>query len=140
MERLGPNALLGLFNGVPDTITFSEPHEGLEFGVNDLGAIEVRTIDPPNVTAGKAVPVYDPRNPAADSVAIRAGGRRVHNISSDPDPPSKPPSKQVDLLELLARALEIAPQAIGPADFAVQMVKGPEELRFSLSPQPKPSE
>jgi hypothetical protein len=112
MERLGPNALLVLFNGVPDTITFSEPHEGLEFGVNDLGAIEVRTIDPPNVTAGKAVPVYDPRNQAADSVAIRAGGRRVHNISSDPDPPSKPPSKPVDLLELLARALEIAPQAI----------------------------
>ena len=138
MERLGPNVLLALFNGVPDTITFSEPQEGLEFGVNDFGKIEVRTIDPPKVTGGKAVHVYDPRNPAAVSVAIRTGGRRVLNISSDSHPPSGPPLQPADLLELLAQALEIAPLAIGPADFAVQMVKGPEELRFSLSPQPKP--
>lgn len=139
LEHLGPNVLIALFNGVPDTISLSEPREGLEFGVNDFGEVETRTIDPPNVTTGSGVFVYNPENPGAASVAIRTGSQRVLNISSDPNPPSAPPVNPLDLLELLAKTLNVAPSAIGPADFAVQMVKGPEQLQFSLSPAQKPS-
>lgn len=139
LEHLGPNVLIALFNGVPDTITLSEPQEGLEFGVNDFGEIETRTIDPPNVTTGAGVFVYNPENPGTTSVAIRAGALRVLNISSDPNPPATTPNNPLDLIELLAKALNVAPSAIGPADFAVQMIKGPEQLQFSLSPAPKPS-
>jgi hypothetical protein len=36
--------------------------------------------------------------------------------------------------------LAVEPGNIGPADFALQMVKGPELLQFSMHPSPKPSE
>jgi hypothetical protein len=139
VEHLAPNVLLVLFNGVPDTITLSEPQEGLEFGVNDLGEVFSRTISSGKVTAGATVPVFNPTTPTAVSNAIRTGGLRVLNISSDPNPPPTTPTSPLDLIELLAKALNVAPAAIGPADFAVQMVKGPEELVFSLNPPAKPT-
>jgi hypothetical protein len=139
LEHLAPNVLVALFNGVPDTITLSEPQEGLEFGVNDDGEVFSRTISSGIVTAGVAVPVFNAATPTAASTAIRAGGLRVLNVSSDPNPPNTPPTTPLDLIELLAKALSVAPAAIGPADFAVQMVKGPEELVFSLNPPAKPT-
>jgi hypothetical protein len=138
LEPLGPSVLIGLFNGVPDTLTLTEPQEGLEFGVNDLGAVEVRAVAPPNITPVGPVPVFNPADPTADSVAIRPGGQRVFNLSSDPNPPTVAPAHPVDLVELLAQALKVAPATLGPADFALQLVKGPEQLQFSLNPPPKP--
>lgn len=139
VDHLGPSVLLVLFNGVPDTVVLSEPQEGLEFGVDDAGAVDTRTVAPPIVTTGKHVPVFNPASPDAPSVAIRSGGQRVLNVSVDPNRPATPPTAPLDLLELLAQALNVAPGAIGPGDFAVQMVKGPEQLVFSLTPPPKPA-
>src|SRR5262249_39219532 len=39
MDRLAPDILLVLFNGVPDTVNVIEPSEGLHFGVIDHGTI-----------------------------------------------------------------------------------------------------
>lgn len=139
LEHLGPGVLLCLFNGVPDTITLMEPQEGLAFGVNDLGQFEVRAVAPPNITPVGPVPAFNPADPTAASAAIRAGGLRVLNIASDPNPPSATPVNPVDLLELLAQALKVAPATLGPADFALQLVKGPEQLQFLLNPPPKPA-
>jgi hypothetical protein len=138
LEHVGPNVLIALFNGVPDTVTLSEPHEGLGFGVSDSGELTTRTLLNARVTSGPSVMVYEPAQPAAPSVAIRSGGQRVLNVSSDPNPPNHAPTAPLDLLELLASKLTIAPAAIGPAYFGVQMVKGPEEIVFSLAPQPRP--
>ena len=139
LEQLGPGVLIALFNGVPDTVTFAEPPHGLAFGVDDAGDISTRTLTPPQVAVGSHVKVYDPDDPASASPAIRAGGQRVLNVSSDPSPPSGAPGTPVDLIELIAQALKVAPAAIGPALFAVQMVNGPSELQFSLTPPPRPS-
>ena len=139
LEHLGPGVLICLFNGVPDTITLNEPQEGLEFGVNDLGGVAVRTVAPPNITPVGTVPVFNPADPTAASLAIRAGVQRVLNVSSDPHPPAVTPANPVDLVELLAQGLKIAPGTLGPADFALQLVKGPEQVRFSLNPPPKPT-
>lgn len=138
LDHLGSGVLFCLFNGVPDTLTLTEPQEGLAFGVNDLGEVEARTVAPPNIKPVGAVPVFNPADPTAASVAIRAGGQRVLNLSSDPNPPTVAPTHPVDLVELLARALQVAPATLGPADFALQLVKGPEQLQFSLDPPPKP--
>lgn len=139
LEHLGPGVLLCLFNGVPDTIILNEPQEGLEFGVNDLGEFEVRAVAPPNIMQVGTVTAYNPANPTAASVAIRAGGQRVLNVASDPNPPTVAPVNPVDLVELLAQALKVAPGTLGPADFALQLVKGPDQLRFSLNPPLKPT-
>lgn len=138
LEHVGSNVMICLFNGVPDTVILSEPHEGLVFGVDDAGDVDTRTIYPSTVTNGTPVHVFDPENPTSPSTAIRSGGQRVLNVSIDPTPPAGPPTAPLDLLELLAQALKVAPSTIGPADFAVQMVKGPEQLVFSLTPPPKP--
>lgn len=139
VEDLGPNVLICIFNGVPDTITLNEPQEGLEFGVDDFGRIDTRTVAARVITSGPKVDVYNPRTPETKTAAIRDGGQRVLNLSSDPASPSAIPTTPVDLLGLLAKTLQVAPNAIGPARFAVQMVKGPEQLKLSLQPEPKPT-
>jgi hypothetical protein len=120
---------------VPDVVTLTEPQQGLEFGVDDDGQIAMRTLTSGHVVErGFVTVLHDESQPQA-SPAMRGSGHRVLNVSSDPAPPSTTPTAPVDLVELIARALDTAPSAIGPALFAVQMVKGPEQLRFSLTPE-----
>ncbi len=138
-DHLAPDVLFCWFNGVPDTVTLSEPHEGLEFGVDDAGKITTRVVTPPKITDGAAVTIYDPKNPSANLPTLRAGGLRVLNVNIDPKyPTSTAPASATDLLSSIAKALNVGTGAIGPADFAVQMVKGPEEITFSFDPPAKP--
>jgi hypothetical protein len=143
LEHLGTGVLLCLFDGVPDTVTLTEPQEGLEFGVDDDGRIDIRALDPPRsdpgaASSGSSTPpptltVYNPEQPDQASVALRPGGQRVLNVRSGPAATGRPAADR-DLLELLAQAMGKDPAAIGSAAFAVQMVKGPYQLTFSLDP------
>lgn len=138
-DHLAADVLFCLFNGVPDTITLAEPHEGLEFGVDDNGAVTTRVVVPPAVTDGHDVTIYNPQDPTASLPTLRAGGQRVLNLNVDPNyPTTSTPATPIDLLTTLAKTLNVGTHTIGPADFAVQMVKGPEELTFSLHPPAKP--
>jgi hypothetical protein len=138
-DHLASDVLFCLFNGVPDTITLAEPHEGLEFGVDDNGRVTTRVVTPPKITDGQAVTIYNPQNPAASLPTMRAAGMRVLNLNSDPNyPTSAAPANPTDVLGSLAKTLNKGTGSIGPADFAVQMVKGPEELTFSFNPPVKP--
>jgi hypothetical protein len=140
LEVIAPNVLVCLFNGVPDTVTLEQPHEGLAFGVDDMGAIVTRKVSPPTVTNGAEIVIYNPQAPGAASPTLRAGGMRVLNIISDPHyPTASPPPTPTDLLGQIAKALNVGTVGIDPALFAVQMIKGPEELSFSPSP-PMPRE
>ncbi|MBU0891848.1 MAG: hypothetical protein KKH21_13330, partial [Gammaproteobacteria bacterium] len=140
LEHVGAGVMIALFNGVPDTVLLTEPQEGLEFGVNDLGEISTRSLpNPPAIVNGPTVPVFNPAQPTASSVAIRAGGLRVLNLASDPASPSIVPSQPVDLIGLLSKALNRPPAQWGAADCAVQMVKGPQQLVFSLNPPAIPT-
>jgi hypothetical protein len=145
VDHVAPDVLLCLFNGVPDTVTLAEPHEGLEFGVDDNGAITTRIGNPPAVTNGNDVTIYNPQDWSASMPTLRSAGMRVLNINLNPDP-SYPPTLDLshasDLLTTIVIQLnqQINPPltSIGSADFALQMVKGPEEVTFSFSPPPKP--
>jgi hypothetical protein len=145
LEHVGPSVLFALFNGVPDTVVLSEPQEGLEFGVSDTGHVDTRKIKPgaggkpSEIVNGASVPVFDPEHPTAAQPTIRQNGQRVLNLAINPNPSSAPPSQPNDLLEALAKGLSVGPATIGPAVFGVQMVKGPEQLVFTLTPPPKPA-
>jgi len=66
---------------------------------------------------------------------LRAGGLRVLNVNNDPNyPTSSKPASSTDLLGSIAKTLNRGTGSMGPADFAVQMVKGPEEITFSFNP------
>ena len=66
----------------------AEPHEGLEFGVDDDGKITTRVVTPPKVKDGAAVTIYDPKNPATSLPTLRTGGMRVLNVNTDPGYPT----------------------------------------------------
>lgn len=139
LDVIAPNVMFCLFNGVPDTVTLEQPHEGLEFGVDDKGQIVTRTVSGSTVTDGAEVPIYDPQAPETQMVTLRSGGQRVLNVNSDPNfPTSSTPDSAVDLLTSIAVALDTGTAAISVADFAIQMVKGPEELTFSATPPSEP--
>jgi hypothetical protein len=144
LEHVAPDVLLCLFNGVPDSVTFEAPHEALAFGVEDgkvaarlnqNGRIVDRTV------GGAAIKrlVYNPRDPSAVLPSVRGGGHRVLNIATDPNPGPNVPQDPVDLLGVLANGLSVGITAIGPADFALQMVRGPEQITFSQNRRPTPT-
>lgn len=139
MNVIAPNVLFCLFNGVPDTVVLEQPHEGLAFGVDDAGAIVTRTVDGSVVTDEAEVTIYNLRDPGTPMPTQRPGGRRVLNVNTDPNfPTASPPPTAVDLLTAIAAALDVGTAAVDVADFAIQMVKGPEELTFSASPPSAP--
>jgi hypothetical protein len=85
------------------------------------------------------VTIYDPKNPGASMATLRTGGMRVLNVNTDPNfPTATAPASPTDLLGTIAKTLNVGTGSIGPADFAVQMVKGPEEITFSFDPPAKP--
>lgn len=115
LDHLSPGVLLCLFDGVPDTITLEEPHEGLQLGVNDT-KIVVRSIVAP-VGEPLATPiVYDPAG--AGTGALRGGELRVLDVTGA-------------LLGIIAGGLGVDRGSLGPADVALQMLKVPEQVSFS---------
>ncbi len=135
VDIVEPNVLVAIFDGVPDTVTIEQPHEGLVFGVDDAGQIVMRTVNGPVITNGAEITIYDPDAPTTAFVSLRAGGSRVLNVNTDPAYPAQtPPAPPVDLLGLMAQGLSIGTAAITPATFALQMVSGPDLITFATPP------
>jgi hypothetical protein len=130
--------LVAVFAGVPDTVLIEAPHEGLAFGVDEVGEIVTRTLSGPVIKNGARVVIYDPDAPDAPArsfPSLRPGGARVLNVNTDPAyPAQRPPDTPVDLLGLIARALGAGTAALDPAVFSLQMIQGPERVIFTLTP------
>ncbi|MEV8475841.1 hypothetical protein [Streptomyces sp. NPDC051173] len=114
-EVLGGDVLLMLFDRMPDHLTISEPRQGLHFGVDDQGNVALRSLTPGEVgrPLERSVPVgADP----ALTVTTPAGARVL------------------DVGRLAARLAEdVKPgSALSPAEFAVQLVRAPEQLALSF--------
>ncbi|RKN77493.1 hypothetical protein D7231_01870 [Streptomyces klenkii] len=114
-EALGADVLLMLFDRMPDRLTISEPPQGLHFGVDEEGNVALRSLAPGEVgrPLGRSVPVgADP----ALTVTTPAGAR-VLNVG-----------------RLAARLAEdVKPGSpLSPAEFAVQLVRAPEQLTLSF--------
>jgi hypothetical protein len=111
MERLSPNVLICLFPDTPAWVEFDEPKEGLCFGVEPVQSkLEIAIRDP---ATGEAMPddIY-----TLDAVADFRGGiaTRVLDIGH--------------LSSGLAQKLNLA--SLNSADFALQLVKVPEQMVF----------
>jgi hypothetical protein len=113
MDRLSPDVLLCLFLGVPDIVTFSEPQQGLRFGVDDAWSVELRGLTPPvgNPTGG----LVDTRN------YRRANASRVLAVNA-----------------LAGNLGQTLGQSLSSADFAIQMVLQPEQISFVIGNQHTP--
>jgi hypothetical protein len=121
LDRLAPDVMIGIYPDVPDRLEFNEPSEGLVFGTEDEG-IDLRYL--PGTTGESADNIghmidkatlrrdqIPRRPPAADNAAIRISG-------SD------------GLVSKLQNTFPGTAPVLGPAAFAVQMVRVPEQMLF----------
>lgn len=121
MELLSSNVLLVLFYGIPEKLEISEPQEGFRFGVDEQGEIELRSVE--SATLGNPLGTLAIRDlTGATNIFMRAGtDGRVLNLA---------PTSSTGLVQALESHLSGASN-FGPADFALQMVKSPEQQTFN---------
>jgi hypothetical protein len=134
-DRLAPGVLLCLFDGVPTRMSIGEPQEGVRFGVDAQGMVELRNLIAPKNDSGP--PIGAPLGttlPARDltgeqQLLMRAAGSRVLNIA---------PSSNTGLVQSLVASLAQLNQPVsvdnfGAAAFALQMIDAPQRLSFDAA-------
>jgi hypothetical protein len=124
IDRLSPNVLIVLWDAVPDTVTLSQPQQGLAFGVeNEL--IALRSLATANLgqqtgsffpTSGNITQYYRP--PAGNI------GQQVLQLV-----PSVTGTAGY-LIPGLQQALSQS-QLLSPAQFAIEMVNAPQQIDFN---------
>lgn len=134
MDHLSSSVLLCIFDGVPKNIEFSEPPESLGFGVDDDGNAVLR-----NITAsgdlGKQIGTKKIRDlNEKNQLCMRSKTSNVLNIA---------PGKSNGLIQTLIAALKAngcnpPGGKLGPATFAIQMIKSPEAIVFSSQTKKNP--
>jgi hypothetical protein len=132
MDRLSANVLICLFSGIPERLDLSEPQEGFRFGVDEQGAVELRNIvsnlqDKP---IGSPLGTYKIRD-LTGGKPMYMRGNQGHILNLNPD--SKSGLVQA-LTNELSNKLGKPVSKISPSDFAIQMVKSPEQLTFNPPP------
>lgn len=127
MDHLSSSVLLCVFDGVPNNIELSQPQESLGFGVDDDGNVVLR-----NILAGGAIGQQIGTLQIRDltsnkQLCMRSATSRVLNIA--PDSPT-------GLIQSLIAGLkqngsEPSGGTLGPATFAIQLIKSAEAIVFS---------
>ncbi len=107
IDRLAPDVLIALFPAAPSQVSLSEPQEGLRFGVEDNSLIDLRS------TGAAAQPAAGTQ--LGQSVTAQYRAHQVFDVAGT-------------LGQIAQQCPALA--TIGPAGFAVQMVKSPEQMNF----------
>jgi hypothetical protein len=129
LDRLGPNVMIGIYPDVPQRIELNEPSEGLVFGTEDEG-VDLRYI--PGASDETSANVGQMIEPKLTLASTDFPWRK---------PPGAPDTLQVGdsggLADLLHQKFTDPkpPAPLGPAAFAVQMVRVPEQMLFLPQPQ-----
>ena len=131
MERLSPNILLCIFPEIPVRVALSEPAEGLVFGTEDGGIAARNTLDSAGTEEkGKVFP--DPPPGSKDSTKLKR-----EEIPLGADPPQSGSVVLTGKEGLIEKLQALFPgnanPTLGPAAFAVQMVRVPEQMLFDFS-------
>jgi hypothetical protein len=113
LDRLADDVLIGLFWGVPNYVEFAEPQEGFRFGTDDDGYLPIR-----QPLAGGAQPLGTQLGPPLP-LTLRTGSTVVDVNTA------------VQQVNDALSAAQVAVPDFGPGDFALQMVKSPEAIRFT---------
>ncbi len=117
--RLSSDMLMCLFLDVPDAVTLAEPQQGLHFGIEDGDVIELRSLTAPvGHPLGKEFPTTGGMSQFLRAAAGGVGGGVLEIDDGTP----------ASLVGQLRTALGVA--TLGPASFAMEMVKGAERQSF----------
>ncbi len=120
MVRLASDVLLCLFPEPPAWIEIGEPREGLAFGHEDAFAVDLRQVS--GASIGK---LFDPKVSLPINTSFRTpGAAPVLDVTK----------WQPALQAKLRTASGDNKLVLGPADFAIQMVRAPEQMIFQNQP------
>jgi hypothetical protein len=131
MDRIGSGVLLCLFDGVPGSVMISEPQEGFRFGLDEQGAVQLRNLTDTGKRTGEPI-----GSPLAVRTFLRADNRVLSLAPSSPSGLVQGVLRQLTALgQQVTLAASPPPGAVtlGPAAFALQVMKTPEELTFMSS-------
>ncbi|MFS0839767.1 hypothetical protein [Paenibacillus sp. 1P03SA] len=121
LERLSSGVLIALFRGIPDRIELSEPQEGFQFGLNEEGEINLRSVltDRSDLPFGSELSVH---------LQVRASHLRTGRVLDlRPDHEDGLVRQSADAIK---QALKSEQLTLNPSDFALQLVKSPERIVF----------
>lgn len=128
MDRIAPDVLLCLFPSAPTRVEISEPKEGLAFGREGDSKIDLRWVTNEGGSIGALM--------GGASAKLAPGHFRA---AGSPAPVLNVQAWQAYLQTQLNAAYKArgkdAPAGWGPATFAIQMVRAPEELVLLSTPK-----
>ena len=124
MDRLAPDVLLVLWAGVPDTVTVSQPQQGIVFGVGDGWVIPLRSLQSSNLgeQLGQNFPTDGKFTQYMRPAAPHTGGRVLNLLPKPPDQPGY-------LIPALSKAL--GQNTLSSSRFAIEMIQRPEQIKFN---------
>ena len=127
MERLSSTVLLCLFLDIPDTVILAEPQQGVCFGVEDGGVINLRKLsDQTGEPTGQEFPDTEGGFACFFRNQSTGIGQGVLNFNEDASG-VVPSLNQV----LAQQSSDSQTTEIGPAQLALEMFKAPEEISFT---------
>lgn len=128
MDRLAPDVLLCLYPQIPAWIEFDEPKEGLAFGVEDAD----KAGDPPQV-ALRYLDNTDGHMGLTTGTNVQLGASYMRDTTSR--------VINMDTWQAyLSQQVPASDTKWGPAAFAIQMVRAPEQMIFQNQLNPVPEE
>lgn len=133
MDRVAPDILLVLWDSIPDSVTLSQPDQGLTFGILYENTIMLpRSLSADNLgqQLGFWFPVSGSFSQFIRPVQNHIGGQVLNLIPAVNDTPGY-------LIPALSAALSM-PANITASEFAIEMVKAPMKIVFS-SPDETPT-
>lgn len=125
IDHLAPTILLVLWSAVPDTVTISQPEQGLIFGVEDGWTIVRRSLDSNTLGQQLGAPSF----PASGDFTqfMRPVLNNIGGLVLNLVPPVE--DTQGYVIPAMTRAL--SQLKITAAQFAIEMVKTPEQITFN---------
>jgi hypothetical protein len=124
LDRVAPSVMIGIYPDAPVKIEFNEPSEGLVFGLEDEG-IDLRHLPGTSGATGYNIGQYiEPK--------ITLSPQELDRLKRAQ--PSNQPALKIGgaggLVETLEKKFDDPKPNLGPAAFAIQMVRVPEQMLF----------
>lgn len=129
MDRLAPDVLFCLFPEPPVWIEIGEPRENLAFGHEDDFEVDLRYV------SGTNIGMVAEANGQKASRRIDGHFRPNEGAVTSAAPVLDVSSWQAYLQSELRTAVPDPTITIGPADFAIEMVRSPEQMIFRIKPE-----
>lgn len=127
IDRLAPNVLIILWDAVPDTVTISQPQQGLAFGVEN-GTVALRSLTAANL--GQQTGAFFPTTGNISQFYRSASGDIGQQVLQLVPATAGTPGY---LIPGLQQALSQS-QLLSPAQFAIEMVNAPQQIAFNPPP------